>query len=77
MYQALHKGDLVANGSVKFFNAEKAYGFITPDDGGPDVFVNISSIQGSGYRTLEAGQQVEYDLKANSTRPTAINVRVL
>jgi CspA family cold shock protein len=67
----------VAYGSVKFFNAEKAYGFITPDDGGPDVFMNVSSIQGTGFRTLTAGQQVEFDVTANPTRPTAINVRVM
>ncbi|HEV7707459.1 MAG TPA: cold shock domain-containing protein [Asanoa sp.] len=67
----------MAYGTVKFFNAEKAYGFITPDDGGPDVFLNVNSIQGSGYRTLAADQQVEFDLKPNTPRPTAINVRVM
>lgn len=67
----------MAIGTVKYFNAEKAHGFITPDDEGPDVFVHAKSIQGTGYRTLEAGQQVEYDLQANVPRPTAINVRVM
>jgi len=67
----------VAYGSVKFFNAEKAYGFITPAGGGTDVFLTAGSIEGDGYQTLEAGQQVEFDLKPGAPRPTAINVRVM
>jgi cold shock protein len=55
----------------------KAYGFILPDGDGPDVFLTAGSIQGGGYQTLDAGQQVEYDLKPGAPRPTAINVRVI
>lgn len=49
------------NGVVKWFSAEKGYGFITPDDGA-DVFVHYSAIQGSGYRKLEAGDKVEFEI---------------
>ena len=52
----------MATGVVKFFNAEKGYGFIAPDDGGKDVFVHFSNIEGSGYRSLEQGQKVEFDV---------------
>lgn len=48
-------------GIVKWFNAEKGYGFITPDDGSEDVFVHFSAIQTSGYRQLEEGQKVTFD----------------
>lgn len=51
----------MATGTVKWFNAAKGYGFITPDDGSPDVFVHYSSIDGSGYRELNEGQSVEFD----------------
>ncbi|MBI1258951.1 MAG: cold-shock protein [Chloroflexi bacterium] len=49
------------NGVVKWFSAEKGYGFITPDNG-PDVFVHYSAIQSSGYRKLEAGEKVEFEI---------------
>ena len=51
----------MATGTVKFFNAEKGFGFISRE-GGDDVFVHFSAIQGTGYRTLEEGQQVEFDI---------------
>ncbi|MDQ3979220.1 MAG: cold-shock protein [Actinomycetota bacterium] len=63
-------------GTVKFFNAEKGYGFISRSDG-DDVFVHFSNIQGSGYRTLEAGQQVEFDIAPGRKGPEAQNVRVV
>ena len=50
----------MAQGTVKWFNAEKGFGFITPDGGGPDVFVHFSAITGSGYRSLEENQKVTY-----------------
>ena len=50
-------------GVVKWFSAEKGYGFITPDDGGKDLFVHFSEIQGSGYRNLEEGQRVSYEVQ--------------
>jgi CspA family cold shock protein len=54
-------GIAMATGTVKWFNGEKGFGFITQDDGGPDVFVHFSAISGSGYRNLEEGQKVQYE----------------
>lgn len=51
----------MANGTVKWFNAAKGYGFITPDDGTADVFTHFSAIEGSGYRELIEGQKVSFD----------------
>ncbi|HET6795344.1 MAG TPA: cold-shock protein [Acidimicrobiales bacterium] len=66
----------VATGTVKWFNAEKGYGFISQPDGGADVFVHFSAIQMNGYKILEEGQQVEFDvqegpkgLQASAVRP--------
>lgn len=66
----------MAIGTVKFFNAEKGYGFISRQ-GGDDVFVHFSSIQGSGYRSLEQGQQVEFEVGPGRKGDEAQNVRVL
>ncbi len=51
----------MSNGTVKWFNESKGYGFITPNDGSPDVFVHYSVIQGDGFRTLKEGQSVDYE----------------
>jgi len=51
----------MATGTVKWFNGEKGFGFITPDGGGPDVFVHFSAVQGSGYRNLEENQKVQFE----------------
>jgi CspA family cold shock protein len=51
----------VATGTVKWFNAEKGYGFISPDDGSADVFAHFSAIEGNGFRSLEDGQKVEFE----------------
>ncbi len=64
-------------GVVKFFNAEKGYGFIAPDDGSKDVFVHFSAIAGSGYRSLEQGQKVEFDVTAGQKGDEAQNVRTV
>jgi len=64
----------LAQGTVKFFNAEKGFGFITREDG-DDVFVHFSAIQGDGYKTLEDGQRVEFDIGAGRKGPEAQNVR--
>ena len=66
----------MATGTVKFFNNEKGYGFISRDDG-DDVFVHYSNIQGSGYRSLEEGQRVEFDIGPGRKGDEAQNVRVI
>lgn len=66
----------MVTGKVKWFNAQKGYGFITRDDGG-DVFVHYSAINGQGYRTLEEGQKVEFDVVQGEKGPQAANVTVL
>ena len=53
----------MATGTVKWFNASKGFGFITPDDGSPDVFAHFSSIDGTGYRELTEGQKVDFDVE--------------
>ncbi len=67
----------MATGTVKFFNSDKGFGFITPSNGDKDVFVHYSNVAGDGYKTLEEGQQVEFDLAQGRKGPEAQNVRVL
>jgi CspA family cold shock protein len=62
-------------GTVKWFNAEKGYGFIAPDDGGADVFVHYSEIQSDGFKTLEEGQKVEFEVGQGQKGPQAQGVR--
>jgi len=64
-------------GTVKWFNSTKGYGFVTPDDGSPDVFVHYSAIEGSGYRELAEGERVEFDATAGAKGPQATKVRRL
>lgn len=61
-------------GVVKWFNAEKGYGFITPDGGGKDCFVHFSAIQGGGFRKLEEGEKVEFEIGQGQKGPQAENV---
>ncbi|MBO0878597.1 MAG: cold-shock protein, partial [Pseudonocardia sp.] len=61
----------MAQGTVKWFNAEKGFGFISTDDSGPDVFVHYSSIQGNGFRTLEENQRVSFDVSQGQKGPQA------
>lgn len=61
-------------GKVKWFNDQKGYGFITPDDGSPDVFVHHSAIQAQGFRTLSENQSVQFDLNQTDKGPKAANV---
>jgi CspA family cold shock protein len=65
----------MASGTVKWFNAEKGFGFISPDGGGPDVFVHYSAIDSSGYRSLEENQPVTFEVTQGQKGPQASNVR--
>jgi len=65
----------MAQGTVKWFNGDKGYGFIAVE-GGPDVFVHFSAITGDGYRSLDEGQKVEFDITQGQKGPQAENVRV-
>jgi CspA family cold shock protein len=67
----------MASGTVKWFNAEKGYGFIAPDGGGNDVFVHFSAIQATGYRALEEGQKVEFEVTQGQKGDAAADVRVV
>ncbi|MCL6500278.1 MAG: cold-shock protein [Armatimonadota bacterium] len=64
-------------GTVKWFSPEKGYGFITPDDGSKDVFVHYTAIVGEGYRNLQEGQKVEFEVTQGQKGPQASNVRVI
>lgn len=61
-------------GTVKFFNAEKGFGFISPTDGSKDVFVHFSAIQTPGFKTLDEGQRVEFTIEQGQKGPAAANV---
>lgn len=63
-------------GTVKWFNAQKGFGFITNDNGGEDVFVHFSGIASTGYKTLEEGQKVSFDLEKGQRGMQAVNVMV-
>jgi CspA family cold shock protein len=65
---------IMATGSVKWFNEAKGFGFISQDDGGKDVFVHFSAIQGSGFRTLAEGQKVTFEIQEGPKGPQAANV---
>lgn len=67
----------MATGTVKWFNSEKGYGFVTPDDGSADVFAHFSAIQTSGYRSLDEGQKVEFDTAQGPKGLQAENIRPL
>ena len=67
----------MAQGTVKWFNAEKGFGFIAQEDGGDDVFVHYSAIQSQGYKSLDENQRVEFDVTQGKKGPQAENVRPL
>jgi CspA family cold shock protein len=67
----------MATGTVKWFNAEKGFGFIAPDDGSSDVFAHYSAITSSGYRSLEENQKVQYDVVQGQKGPQAENISPL
>ncbi|MHC4715027.1 MAG: cold-shock protein [Planctomycetota bacterium] len=65
----------MATGKVKWFSDQKGYGFIVPDDGGKDLFVHYTNVEGEGFRTLKEGQAVEYEAAEGKKGPEATNVR--
>jgi CspA family cold shock protein len=67
----------MANGTVKWFSDQKGYGFITPDEGGKDVFVHQTGLAGDGYRSLAEGARVSFDAETGPKGPQAVNVRAL
>ncbi len=67
----------MARGTVKWFNPEKGYGFITPDEGGKDLFVHHSAIQAEGFRSLNEGEKVEFEVTQGQKGPQAVNVKVV
>ena len=67
----------MARGTVKWFNSDKGYGFISQDDGGKDVFVHFSEIDAAGFRNLEEGQHVEFEIGSGERGPQALRVRTV
>ncbi len=65
----------MAQGTVKWFNAEKGFGFITPDGGGADLFVHHTAIQTQGFRTLDENQRVSFEITQGQKGPQAVNVQ--
>ena len=68
---------MATQGTVKWFNSEKGFGFIAPDEGGADVFAHYSAIDSSGYRSLEENQRVEFEVAAGPKGPQAAEIRVI
>ena len=64
----------MVQGTVKWFNNDKGFGFITPDDGGKDLFVHYSEVQGGGFRSLEENQRVQFEVEQGQKGPQAVKV---
>ncbi|MTE13039.1 cold-shock protein [Nocardia aurantiaca] len=67
----------MVHGTVKWFDSEKGFGFLSPDDGGPDVFVEYTAVEGEGFRSLAEGQRVEFEVRRAKPGPEALAVRVI
>ncbi len=67
----------MATGTVKWFNTNKGYGFIAPDDGGKDVFVHITELEKSGIRQLDDGQKISYDVAENRGKEAAASIQLI
>ena len=67
----------MTQGTVKWFNSEKGFGFIAPDEGGADVFAHYSAIESSGYRSLEENQRVEFEITQGAKGPQAVGVTAI
>lgn len=67
----------MANGTVKWFNTQKGYGFIQPDNGGKDIFVHITALEKSGIKNLPEGQKVSYELASNKGKESAVNIQMI
>ena len=74
---SLYKGITLSTGTVKWFDAAKGFGFIAPEDGGKDVFVHHTAITGDGYKTLDEGQKVSFDIEQGQKGPAAVNVTAM
>ena len=66
----------MANGTVKWFNAQKGYGFIQPDDGSKDVFVHISAVEGAGIGGLNEGQKLTFETESRNGKTSAVNLKL-
>ncbi|MVU76462.1 cold-shock protein [Nocardia sp. ET3-3] len=67
----------MVHGTVKWFDSEKGFGFISPDGGGPDVFVEYTAVEGEGFRSLVEGQRVAFEVRGTKPGPEALAVRVV
>ena len=73
----MERKDIMVNGTVKWFNTNKGYGFIEPDDGGKDVFIHISAVEKSGLKTLLENQKITFEINQDKGRSSAANIKIV